>query len=75
MREWIEVYEDDPNTFPKADEYVLLSFANFPCPLVGRCEGNEEKGFNFYIGDNTESCISLGIIVNGWMKLPKCLEG
>lgn len=60
---------EDP---PKSGEYVLLSFSNFPFPLVGPYEENEKDGGNYYIGD--ETALSQNIIVNGWMPLPKCRE-
>ena len=67
------INEDEPETFPKTDKYILLSFSNYSCPLVGRCEGNKEDGFRFYVGDDTVTCSQKGVFVNGWAKLPKCL--
>lgn len=57
--------------FPKDGERVLLSFANFSIPCVGRYEEDVEGGA-FYIGDEDESCVSQDMIVNAWMPLPKC---
>ena len=59
--------------YPKNGKYVLLSFANFSVPLVGRYEEDEDGGA-FYIGDEAESCISQDMIVNAWMPLPKCYK-
>ena len=56
--------------FPKDGERVLLSFANFSIPLVGRYEEDKEGG-TFYIGDEEESCVSQDMIVNAWMPLPE----
>lgn len=56
--------------YPKSEGRVLLSFANFSVPLVGRWEEDEEGGA-FYIGDEEESCISQDLIVNAWMPLAK----
>lgn len=64
-KEWIPSEEPPAN-----NDYILLSFANFSVPLVGRYEENEEGGA-FYIGDDEESCISQNMIVNRWMPLPK----
>ena len=65
--DWIPV-EEDP---PKTDDYILLSFANFSLPLVGRYESNEEGGA-FYLGDCDEedTCISQDLYVNAWRPLP-----
>lgn len=59
---------------PKNDNYILLSFENFSVPLVGRYESNEDGGV-FYVGDETESCISQDIIVNAWQPLPESYKG
>lgn len=59
---------------PKNDNYILLSFENFSVPLVGRYESNEDGGV-FYVGDETESCISQDIIVNAWRPLPEPYKG
>lgn len=59
--------------FPISGKYVLLSFANYSIPCVGRYEEDEEGGA-FYIGDEDESCVSQNMIVNAWMPLPKCYQ-
>ena len=59
--------------YPESGKYVLLSFANFSVPAVGRYEEDEEGGV-FYIGDKDESCVSQDMIVNAWMPLPMCYE-
>lgn len=59
--------------YPENGKYVLLSFANFSVPCVGRYEEDEEGGA-FYIGDDDESCVSQDMIVNAWMPLPKCYK-
>lgn len=68
--EWIDI----DYKLPKNDEYVLLSFANFSVPLVGRYYEDEDGG-NFFVGDETEPLIKQGIFVNGWLPLPKCMRG
>lgn len=62
---WIPCSEHYPTT----EEYILLSFTNFSVPVVGRWEEDKEGGA-FYIGDDTESCVSQGLIVNAWQQLP-----
>ena len=69
IKDWIPVNERYPDT----DGYLLMSFANFSVPLVGRYEEDEEGGA-FFVGDDEESCVSHGIIVNAWMPLPKPYE-
>ena len=59
---------------PEDDRYILLSFANFTIPMVGRYEEDTEGGA-FYIGDEEETCISQGLFVNAWMHLPKRYKG
>ena len=71
---WRRFNTDDPGTFPKTDDYILLSFSNYGIPTIGRCEGNEDEGFTFYDGDDEKSLASYGLFVNGWMPLPKRLE-
>lgn len=58
---------DEP---PKNDEYILISFANFSLPDIGRCEDGV-----FYPGDDIRSYKKYGLIVNGWRPLPRCKEG
>ena len=64
---WIPVDEQLPET----DNYILLSFANFSLPLVGRYEA-DYKGGVFYLGDCDEddTCINENLFVNAWMPLP-----
>ena len=64
---WIPVSE----RLPKSGEYILLSFENFSLPVVGRYEGNKDEGGNFYVGDDTETCLEEELIVNAWMPLPE----
>lgn len=56
--------------YPDTSDYILLSFSNFTIPVVGRWEEDEDGGA-FYVGDDTESCVSHGMIVNAWQELPK----
>lgn len=62
---WIPVEE----RLPEPGKYILLSFSNFSIPVVGRWEENDYAGA-FYIGDETETCVSQLLFVNAWMELP-----
>lgn len=64
--EWIPVTE----RLPETGKYVLISFSNFTVPITGRYEEDEEGGA-FFSGDEDESLISKGLIVNAWMPLPE----
>lgn len=64
--DWIPCEE----RFPDTKDYILLSFSNFSVPVIGRWEEDEEGGA-FYIGDDMESCVSQGMVVNAWQQLPK----
>lgn len=57
------------DTPPENNKHVLLSFENFSFPLVGRYE-EDSHGGAYYIGDDTRTCGSNGMIVNAWMNLP-----
>lgn len=67
-REWISVEEQ----LPEDDHYILLSFANFTLPMVGRYEINEDGSGAFYLGDCDEedTCVNQDLFVNAWMPLP-----
>ena len=68
---WHVIEEENPDTFPKTKDYLILSFSNFTLPCIGRCEGNEDEGFTFYEGDDEKSLASYGLFVNAWMPLPE----
>ena len=67
---WIPVNE----RLPETDDYILLSFSNYPIPLVGRYEKDKDGGGNFYVGDDLISCLGNDLFVNAWMELPKRYE-
>ena len=71
---WHVIDPDDADTFPKTDKYLLISFANFSLPAIGRCEGVEEVGYTFYEGDDDKPCTQYGLFVNAWMPLPSTLN-
>ena len=62
---WIPVSE----RYPENNGYILISFENFSLPDVGRYEEDEEGGA-FYPGDDSESYVHHGLIVNAWRPLP-----
>lgn len=64
----------DEGDFPPNDKYILLSFENFSLCLVGRCEGNEDDGYLFFVGDDETPCIEQDIFVNAWMPIPERIE-
>jgi hypothetical protein len=55
---------------PKEGDYILISFANYSLPDIGRYEDGV-----FYPGDEEKSYKEYGLIVNGWRPLPRCKEG
>ena len=68
-----EMIEDEWKSLdelPKEDEYILISFANYSLPDIGRIEDGV-----FYPGDDMKSFKEYGLIVNGWRPLPRCKEG
>lgn len=68
--EWI------PADQPLEDgNYILLSFANFSCPMIGRYEENEDGGA-YYLGDcgEEDTCIANDLFVNTWMPLPEAYK-
>ena len=58
---------EDP---PEDDSCILLSFANFSIPLVGRYEEDDEGG-TYYVGDDDKPCTASDLYVNVWMPLPE----
>ena len=70
-QQWIPVEQ----RLPSKDVYILLPFSNFSVPAIGRYEGNNDGGGNFYIGDEDETCISQDMYVNAWQPLPQPYGG
>lgn len=60
----------EPGKYPESNGYILLNFANFSVPQVGRYE-KDEVGGAFYLGDEDETCISQDLIVSAWQPLPE----
>ena len=68
-----EMIEDEWRSLdelPKEDEYILISFANYGLPDIGRMTDGV-----FYPGDDDKSYKDFGLVVNGWRPLPRCKEG
>lgn len=57
----------NPSEPPETDKYVLLSYSNYSLPDIGEYR---EDG-KYYPGDDERSCESFGLIVDGWMPMPK----
>ena len=71
---WHVIEEDNPETYPKTDDYILLNFRNCSLPSIGRCEGNTDEGFTFYDGDDDTPLCVHGFFVDAWMPLPARYE-
>lgn len=67
---WIPVSE----RLPETDDYILLSFANYSIPIIGRCERDKDGNGIFYAGDDLISCLGNDLYVNAWMELPERYE-
>lgn len=69
---WIPVNPDDEDTFPKNDDYILVSllFRNSALVEIGRYEVDEDGGA-FYPGDSGTTYTQLGAIVEAWQPLQK----
>lgn len=67
--QWIPATEGLPET----DDYVLMSFANFTQPLIGRYEVTEDGVGAWYLGDcdENDTCTANDLYVNAWIPLPK----
>lgn len=68
--EWIPIEEKLPET----DDYILISFDNYPVPCIGRYE-EDDGGGAFYPGDDEITFSTKGIFVNAWMPLPEPYKG
>ena len=67
---WIPLDEGLPET----DEYILISFANFDIPEIGRYKVDKEGSGAFYPGDDNTSYAQFDLYVNAWRPLPRSYE-
>lgn len=67
--DWIPIDEDDPESFPKTDDYILISCSNYSLIDIGRYESDRDGDGAFYVGDESKSCASCGLFVNAWMPI------
>lgn len=67
---WIPVSEG----LPDPDKYVLVSFENFPIPMIGIYTVDDNDGGTFRISDKDDSFLKYDLYVNAWMELPKRYE-
>ena len=65
---WIPLDEEH---LPENGEYVLVSFANYSLPSIGRFDVDEDGDGAFYPGDEDYTYSSVGVFVNAWMPMPK----
>ena len=66
---WIAISE----SVPDSDRFILLSFENYPIPLVGRYVEDDEGG-TFYAGYDFPLAPQ-NLFVNAWMELPESYKG
>lgn len=66
QRRWIPITE----RVPEDDRYIILSFANYPLPTVGRYE-KDDQGGAFYEGDYDKPLNTYGLFVNAWAEMPE----
>ena len=68
---WIPVTE----RLPETNDYILISFGNYPLSDIGRYEVDVEGSGAFYPGNKDVSYASIGVFVNAWMTLPEPWKG
>lgn len=68
---WNPLNEDDPNSFPPVDEFVLLSFSNYTVPAIGMWVVEDDGGGAFYDDEVMNTFSSFGVFVNAWAPLPE----
>ena len=64
---WIPVSE----RLPDPDKYILVSFENFPIPMIGIYTVDDDDGGAFRISDEDDSFLEHGLYVDAWMELTK----
>lgn len=56
---------------PDPDKYILVSFENFPIPMIGIYTVDDDDGGTFRVSGEDDSFLEHGLHVNAWMELPK----
>lgn len=67
---WNPLNEDDPNSYPPVDEFVLLSFSNYTLPAIGMWI-EDDGGGAFYDDELKRTFSSFGLFVNAWAPVPE----
>ena len=67
---WIPIEEG----LPPINEYILLSFENFPLPSIGIYHEKDEGGWAFF-DEGDDDLNWIGAVVNAWMPLPERYDG
>lgn len=62
---WIPIEE----ATPKTDDYIFVSFDNWPLPDIGRYEEDGDGGGSFYPGDEDKTYLAMGMIPNAWQPM------
>ena len=71
---WTPIDDKLPDVKPCGDgyqdsKYLLLSFANFSIPAIGRYVVDPKGDGYFCLGDDDEPLSKIDIFVNAWMEL------
>lgn len=56
---------------PDPDKYILVSFENFPIPMIGIYTVDDDDGGTFRISDEDDSFLEHDLYVNAWTELPE----
>lgn len=56
---------------PDPDKYILVSFENFPIPMIGIYTVDDDDGGTFRISDEDDSFFEHDLYVNAWTELPE----
>lgn len=59
---------------PDPDKYILVSFENFPIPMIGIYTVDDDDGGTFRISDEDDSFLEHGLYVNAWTELQERYE-
>ena len=65
---------NNPDFPPRNSDPVLLSISGGKYPIIGRYEGDELEGGNYYPVNGDTPLVKYGLHVNGWTPLPECVK-